>query len=132
MQERDATDSRHGMNYFQYQFRLTDARSGLIVWEKMLDSKMQGLYTPIDKPEPPPVDASTTVPLDDAAYLDLERLDSLGLLDGFLFGQRPLSRREIGRVAARGTPARLRVTKLVRGRALRRQDPSASRLVAHE
>lgn len=43
-----------GMNYFQYQFRLVDARTGLIVWEKMLSSKMEGKYTlPEEKKDNP-------------------------------------------------------------------------------
>ena len=47
VKEKDANNPERGMNYFQYQFRVVDARSGLIVWEKMLDSKMEGYY---DKP----------------------------------------------------------------------------------
>ena len=47
VKEKDAFNPDRGMNYFQYQFRVVDARSGLIVWEKMLDSKMEGYY---DKP----------------------------------------------------------------------------------
>lgn len=51
--ERDVNNPRRGMNYFQYQFRVVDARSGLIVWEKMLDSKMEGIYPArVKKPEP--------------------------------------------------------------------------------
>ncbi len=42
--ERDMTKKNSGMSYFQYQFRIVDARSGLIVWEKMLSSKMVGEY----------------------------------------------------------------------------------------
>jgi hypothetical protein len=42
--ERDRTTQNSGMSYFQYQFRIVDARSGLIVWEKMLSSKMAGEY----------------------------------------------------------------------------------------
>ncbi|MCB2181528.1 MAG: penicillin-binding protein activator LpoB [Desulfobulbaceae bacterium] len=42
--ERDMTKKNSGMSYFQYQFRVVDARSGLIVWEKMLSSKMAGEY----------------------------------------------------------------------------------------
>jgi hypothetical protein len=42
--ERDKTTQNRGMSYFQYQFRVVDARSGLIVWEKMLSSKMAGEY----------------------------------------------------------------------------------------
>lgn len=47
MKEQDATDRQRGMNYFQYQFRLVDARSGIIVWEKLLDSKLEGTYAPL-------------------------------------------------------------------------------------
>ena len=43
--ERDVTRQNRGMSYFQYQFRVVDARNGLIVWEKMLSSKMAGQYT---------------------------------------------------------------------------------------
>lgn len=46
VKERDARNLDKGMNYFQYQFRLTDARSGIIVWERMLDSKLTGDYQP--------------------------------------------------------------------------------------
>jgi hypothetical protein len=42
--ERDMTAKNEGMAYFQYQFRVVDARNGLIVWEKMLSSKMVGQY----------------------------------------------------------------------------------------
>lgn len=42
--ERHANLPEEGMSYFQYQFRVTDVRSGLIVWEKMLSSKMEGIY----------------------------------------------------------------------------------------
>lgn len=42
--ERDLTQQNEGMAYFQYQFRVVDARNGLIVWEKMLSSKMAGQY----------------------------------------------------------------------------------------
>ncbi len=45
VKERNVNKPESGMNYFQYQFRVVDARSGLIVWEKMLDSKMAGKYT---------------------------------------------------------------------------------------
>ena len=38
------TERNRGMSYFQYQFRVVDARSGLIVWEKMLSNKMAGEY----------------------------------------------------------------------------------------
>ena len=42
--EQDMTKKGRGMSYFQYQFRVVDARSGLIVWEKMMSSKMAGKY----------------------------------------------------------------------------------------
>lgn len=42
--ERDMTKKNRGMSYFQYQFRVVDARNGLIVWEKMMSSKMAGEY----------------------------------------------------------------------------------------
>lgn len=44
VKERHANRPEEGMAYFQYQFRVTDARSGLIVWEKMVSSKMEGTY----------------------------------------------------------------------------------------
>ena len=47
-----AGDPKRGMSYFQYQFRVVDARSGIIVWEKLLDSKLEGEYTPIVPPPP--------------------------------------------------------------------------------
>jgi PBP1b-binding outer membrane lipoprotein LpoB len=42
--ERHANRPEEGMSYFQYQFRVVDARTGIIVWEKMLNSKMEGTY----------------------------------------------------------------------------------------
>ncbi len=42
--ERHANRPEEGMSYFQYQFRVVDARTGIIVWEKMLSSKMEGSY----------------------------------------------------------------------------------------
>ncbi|MCP5007532.1 MAG: hypothetical protein GY941_26885 [Planctomycetes bacterium] len=51
-----------GMNYFQYQFRLVDARTGLLAWEKMLDSKMAGRYTiPRRKNTPLPASSPTYI-----------------------------------------------------------------------
>ena len=44
VKEIDAAKPQTGMNYFQFQFRMTDARSGLIVWEKMMAYKMEGEY----------------------------------------------------------------------------------------
>ena len=44
VKEANAHSPNKGMNYYQYQFRVVDARTGLIVWEKMLDSKMAGRY----------------------------------------------------------------------------------------
>ena len=43
--ERHAHRPEEGMSYFQYQFRVVDARSGIIVWEKMLSNKMEGSYS---------------------------------------------------------------------------------------
>ena len=43
--ERHANRPEEGMSYFQYQFRVVDARNGIIVWEKMLSSKMEGTYS---------------------------------------------------------------------------------------
>lgn len=60
VKEPNVNNRKRGMNYFQYQFRIVDARNGIIVWEKMLDSKMAGKYTqPKEKKEililaPPP------------------------------------------------------------------------------
>ena len=54
MREEDLGNPGSGTSYFQYQFRLVDARSGLIVWEKMLDSKMEGEYTPVKTPAQAP------------------------------------------------------------------------------
>ncbi|MDM8543723.1 hypothetical protein QUF90_21830 [Desulfococcaceae bacterium HSG9] len=45
LKEEDVNRRGQGMNYFQYQFRVVDARTGLIAWEKMLSSKMEGKYT---------------------------------------------------------------------------------------
>ena len=39
-----------------------------------------------------------TIPMSDPAYVDLDRLDQLGFLDSVIVGQRPYSRREIGRI----------------------------------
>lgn len=58
---------------------------------------------PVAEPRRPAVEASATVPVDDPAYLDLERLDAMGLLRDFIWSQRPLSRREVGRVVARAS-----------------------------
>lgn len=41
---------------------------------------------------------TTLVPPTDLAYADLDRLSELGLLDSVIIGQRPYSRREIGRL----------------------------------
>jgi hypothetical protein len=41
---------------------------------------------------------SSTLPLDDLAYLDIERLANLGVLDSVILGQRPYSRREVARI----------------------------------
>lgn len=49
------------------------------------------------------MDGSATLPVDDPAWLDLERLDAMGLLPDFIWSQRPLSRREIGRVLAQAS-----------------------------
>jgi hypothetical protein len=49
VREPDARDPKGGMNYFQYQFRVVDARNGIIVWEKMLDGKLEGDYMPLKK-----------------------------------------------------------------------------------
>jgi PBP1b-binding outer membrane lipoprotein LpoB len=48
IKERNANKPGEGMNYFQFQFRVVDARNGIIVWEKMLDSKMEGEYQPLN------------------------------------------------------------------------------------
>lgn len=50
LREPDARNPKKGMSYFQYQFRVVDARSGIIVWEKMLDTKLAGSYTPVKAP----------------------------------------------------------------------------------
>ena len=55
LNEPNALDTVEGMSYFQYQFRVVDARSGIIVWEKMLDSKRIGLYEPVQEPPADPV-----------------------------------------------------------------------------
>ena len=41
--------------------------------------------------------ATVTVPLQDPVYRDLDRLFASGLAETMLVGQRPYSRREIGR-----------------------------------
>jgi len=41
---------------------------------------------------------TATVPPQDLVYTDLDRLNALGLLDSVVVGQRPYSRREIGRI----------------------------------
>lgn len=57
-----------------------------------------------------PLTAQTTavVPIDDPAYLWLDRLEALGVVDSAVMGQRPYSYREMGRLAraARATAAR--------------------------
>lgn len=47
LRETDARSPDQGMSYFQYQFRVVDARSGIIMWEKMLDTKLMGTYAPV-------------------------------------------------------------------------------------
>lgn len=47
VREPDARFPDEGMSYFQYQFRVVDARSGIIMWEKMLDTKLIGSYAPV-------------------------------------------------------------------------------------
>lgn len=42
--------------------------------------------------------AAATVPLNDPAYLDVDRLAALGALDSLIVGQRPYSRREMARI----------------------------------
>jgi hypothetical protein len=58
----------------------------------------------------PAVDAqgTGTLPLDDLAYADVERLADLGMLDSVILGQRPYSRRELARIvrASRAALAR--------------------------
>lgn len=49
VREADARNPKKGTSYFQYQFRVVDARSGIIVWEKMLDTKLAGSYAPVKK-----------------------------------------------------------------------------------
>src|SRR4051812_13023754 len=41
---------------------------------------------------------TATVPPSDEAYADIDRLSDLGFLDSTIIGQRPYSRREIGRI----------------------------------
>ncbi|MCP5070040.1 MAG: hypothetical protein GY946_26015 [bacterium] len=47
LREPDAQSPDGGMSYFQYQFRVVDARSGIIMWEKMLDTKLARTYAPV-------------------------------------------------------------------------------------
>ena len=54
MKERDVYTPTEGMNYFQFQFRMVDARNGLIVWEKMLDSKKEGEFRALSGASGPP------------------------------------------------------------------------------
>ncbi|HEV7994486.1 MAG TPA: capsule assembly Wzi family protein [Gemmatimonadaceae bacterium] len=52
---------------------------------------------------------TATLPASDLAYFDIDRLSELGFLDSVIIGQRPYSRREIGRIlrAARDRSDRL-------------------------
>lgn len=43
--------------------------------------------------------SAAIVPSDDAAYLDIQRLEELGVLDSIVVGQLPFSRREFARIA---------------------------------
>jgi hypothetical protein len=60
-----------------------------------------------------------TLPLDDLAYLDVERLAQLGVLDSVILGQRPYSRREMARI--------VRIAKADLDRSAR-DGPTAARL----
>ena len=60
---------------------------------------------------------TATLPPSDLAYADIDRLSELGFLDSVVIGQRPYSRREIGRIL-RG--ARERFNQLGEGGAKRR------------
>ena len=53
--------------------------------------------------------SAAIVPSDDAAYLDIQRLEELGVLDSIVVGQLPFSRREFARIAR---VARVRVSVL--------------------
>jgi len=48
-----------------------------------------------------PMRGTTPVAPTDPVYRDVDRLAQLGLLDGVILGQRPYSRRELARIAAR-------------------------------
>ncbi|MBM3570016.1 MAG: hypothetical protein FJX46_14820 [Alphaproteobacteria bacterium] len=41
-QEREIARPNHGVTLWQFQFRLTDARSGVILWEKVLATRTEG------------------------------------------------------------------------------------------
>lgn len=41
--ERTMDVRRHGFRYYRFQFRLTDARTGLMVWERAYDLKNEGV-----------------------------------------------------------------------------------------
>lgn len=60
---------------------------------------------------------TATLPPSDPAYADIDRLGELGFLDSVVVGQRPYSRREIGRILA---AARERFNQLGEGIAKRR------------
>jgi len=68
VKEPDVNHPEKGMNYFQYQFRVVDARNGIIVWEKMLDSKMAGKYTQPKEKELPPIIAPPAYPAPQPGY----------------------------------------------------------------
>lgn len=51
-------------------------------------------------PAPLAAQGAGSVAAADLAYVDIDRLHALGLLDSMIVGQRPYSRREVGRIAA--------------------------------
>ena len=59
---------------------------------------------------------TATLPPSDLAYADIDRLSELGFLDSVVIGQRPYSRREMGRIIR---AARERSNQLAEGGASR-------------
>ena len=51
LREPDLSRPQFGQNYFQFHFRLVDVRNGVIVWERVYASKLDGVLPPVDPAE---------------------------------------------------------------------------------
>jgi hypothetical protein len=51
LREPDLSRPQFGQNYLQFHFRLVDVRNGVIVWERVYASKLDGVLPPVDPAE---------------------------------------------------------------------------------